>query len=187
MPPPPPPSSLLSSLDLTTLTTLYETYIHPLLPAPIQAIILPIITTITALTNTLATCLAAASNGDMVSLLAFLAILYFSLRIADYIRRSVFGWIWFFVKVGLVFGLINAVVWVNRYGVERAWGEVEWILGMVWDYVGGNNGNTGDAYGGYGGGMFQGGRGFHGGNNNAQAGGRAQAPFGKGRNQNRWS
>ncbi|EXJ84321.1 hypothetical protein A1O3_04988 [Capronia epimyces CBS 606.96] len=113
---------------MAQLSDLYEAYVHPLLPSPIQTLSSHVAPLIGA-------GVAAASNGDMVSLAAFVATLYFSLRIADYIRRSVFGWVVFVLKLVVLLALVNVVVYVNRYGWDRALRDAEWLLGFVGGFV----------------------------------------------------
>ncbi|EXJ78607.1 hypothetical protein A1O1_09008 [Capronia coronata CBS 617.96] len=178
-----PPSLQPLSSTLSSLTDLYESYIHPLLPSPLQAVsaqLTPLVTSTLNLASTgVGSALTAATNGDIVSLAAFLVVAYFSLRIADYVRRSVVAWVLFLVKIGLLFLLANMVVYVNRYGWERALSDAEWAVGLVWGFVADKQ--TGNKTGGW----LSGARGSGGGNGNSwsfangngNGGGRAQVPL----------
>ena len=159
------------------LTDLYNAYLVPFLPEPVRSFsntISPFLTSI----------VAAASNGDIVSLAAFLLTIYLSLKIADYIRRSVIGWVIFFVKIALVLVLVQCAFYVNRNGLENAIEQAEWILGLLWGLVedkvmgdgGGRDNKTGwtSVYG----------NGYAGGNG-AWGGGRQQVPVGRGRAKGR--
>ncbi|KIY03847.1 uncharacterized protein Z520_00538 [Fonsecaea multimorphosa CBS 102226] len=130
-PVPPLPSFISHVADL------YDAYILPQLPSPVQSIsnnLSPLLTSI----------LSAASNGDLVSLAAFLLTVYLTLKIADYIRRSVIGWVVLLVKIAMVLVVLNCVFYVNRYGWQKALNDAEWIFGMVWGFVEGKIANAGD-------------------------------------------
>ena len=110
------------------LFDLYNTYIDPYLPSALQSMnshLSPILTS----------AISAASNGDIVSLAAFLLTIYLTIRIADYIRRSVIAWIMFFVKIAIILVLVNVAFYVNRYGFNKALNDVEWIFGLLWGLV----------------------------------------------------
>lgn len=113
---------------LSRLAALYQSLIHPYLPSPIQVVI----NNITPFTNDL---ISSATNGNLTSLLSTLLILYMTLRVANYIRRSIFAWVAFVVKIVLVLALINVAVYVNRVGAVKAAQDAEWILRIVWDFV----------------------------------------------------
>jgi hypothetical protein len=113
---------------LHQICALYNGYIFPLLPEPVQSLsesITPFLTTIST----------AAMSGDMVSLAAFLLSVYLVLKIADYIRRSVIGWVLFFVKIALFILAVQVVFYVNRNGLQQALGDAEWLLGFLWGLV----------------------------------------------------
>lgn len=154
-PPPPPPSTLSSTLQslISPISDIYTTYIHPLLPAPLQTIS-------SYLAPTLVSGITSLANGevDIISLAAFLVAIYFSLRIADYIRRSVVAWVIFAVKIVVVLALLNAVVYINRYGWERALRDGEWLVGLLptgWTSNNANTGSNANSWNAYGGGAKQ--------------------------------
>jgi len=124
----PPPSSTLSSI-ITNLDQLYRNYVVPQLPAPLQTIssyVEPLLTsTLTSFTK----------SPDIVSIAALLVTLYMTFRIADYLRRSIFGWIFFGIKLLLVLVLVQVVLYVNQYGWEKTLRDAGWLGGIVWGFV----------------------------------------------------
>jgi hypothetical protein len=147
----------------------YDNYILPLLPEPLQSLsssISPFITSV----------LIAVSNGDIVSLAAFVLTIYLSIKIADYIRRSVIGWVVFFVKIAVVIGVLQAAFYVNRVGVQKAIGDAEWAVGLLWGLVE-------EKVIGWSEGRENGTRGYPGGFGNAAYGGRQQVPVKRSRSR----
>ncbi|KAK5059733.1 hypothetical protein LTR84_009616 [Exophiala bonariae] len=132
---------------LTHITTLYYSYLHPLLPSPVQSLIenvAPILTQV----------ITSATSGDLTTLLATLVVIYLSLRIADYIRRSVIAWVMFFFKIALVIALVNAAFYVNRVGLDKALEDAEWGWDLIWGLaqkaINGAGGGSAGRAGGYG-------------------------------------
>lgn len=121
------PASTLPPI-LTHISTVYHNYIHPFLPSPIQTLF----NNLTPIATNLVT---SATNGDLTSLISTLVIVYLSLRIADYIRRSVIAWFLFIFKILLVIALVNAAVYVNRVGVGKAMEDAEWLWDLIWGFV----------------------------------------------------
>ncbi|KIX08433.1 uncharacterized protein Z518_03089 [Rhinocladiella mackenziei CBS 650.93] len=156
------------------LADLYNTYIFPRLPEALQSLsetLAPFLTSV----------ISASSNGDIVSLAAFLLTVYLTLRIADYVRRSVVAWVIFMAKIALVMAVIEAVFYVNRYGLTKALDDAEWVVSTLWGLVedrivNGGGGGTDNRTGWYG---NSGGRG---GENswNVYGGGRQPVPVGRG-------
>jgi hypothetical protein len=135
----PPPSSTLLPPYVSHLADLYDAYILPNLPDPLY-------TMSTYITPFLSSGLSAASNADMVSLAAFLVVVYLTLRIADYVRRSVVAWVIFLVKIALIAAVVNAAFYVNSVGLNKSLKDAEWLLGIVWGLVEDrftNSGNSG--------------------------------------------
>jgi Nuclear pore assembly and biogenesis len=121
------PSTL--SAIFTNLYTIYLDNVFPYLPAPLQQVS-------DTVDHTLTPILAPVfASGDIVSLAAFLLCLYLTLRIADYIRRSIFSWFYFLVKIGLVLLVIQAVFYVQAYGLQKALRDAGWLGGIVWGFV----------------------------------------------------
>ena len=156
-PPPPIPSVIYQ------FAAAYNTYILPNLPDAAQSLsntISPLLSSITL----------AASNGDIVSIAAFLLTVYLSLKIADYIRRSVIGWVIFLIKIVVMLALVQAAFYVNQYGVQKALGDAEWIVGLLWGLVEGtvtgSTAGTDNQTRGYGNGLGS----AYGGRQQAQAG-----------------
>jgi len=166
------PASTLPPI-LTYIASIYYCYIHPFLPSPIQSFLNNLAPFITNL-------VISATNGDLTSLISTLVIVYLSLRIADYIRRSVIAWVVFIFKIVLILAMINAAVYVNRVGVGKAMEDAEWAWDLVWGFVeqtiatagNGNDSNSG-YFGGPGGPRSQ--WNFNGGDMR----GRQQVPIGK--------
>ena len=79
--------------------------------------------------------IAAAASGDIVSLAAFVVTIYFTVRMADYLRRSVVAWILFAIKIAMVLAAVNVAFYVNSVGVQKALGDAEWVIGLVWGFV----------------------------------------------------
>ncbi|RMZ91750.1 hypothetical protein DV736_g994, partial [Chaetothyriales sp. CBS 134916] len=88
----------------TTLQTLYVDNVLPYLPTRLQ----------TASDSLNPLLLSPFQSGDIVSLAAFLLTVYLSLRIADYIRRSIFSWIAFLIKIVLLLVVIQVVLYAQR-------------------------------------------------------------------------
>ncbi|KAJ9602853.1 hypothetical protein H2200_012633 [Cladophialophora chaetospira] len=160
--------------------SLYNNYVLPCLPGPLQAIsnnISPFLTSV----------LSAASNGDIVSLAAFLLTVYLTLKIADYIRRSVIGWVVFLVKIGLILVLVQGVFYVNRYGLQKALTDAEWVFGILWglveDKVTGNGDGRDNRTGGYGAANGYGNNAWSG----SYAGGKQQVPVGRAKGRRGWT
>jgi hypothetical protein len=172
---PPQPSAPLPSV-IYHFADLYNNYILPYLPDPLQSLsnnISPFLTSI----------LSAASNGDMVSLAAFLLTVYLSFKIADYIRRSVIGWVFFLIKVALALVLVQAVFYINRNGFQKSISDAEWMFGILWglveDKVVGNGHERDNRTGGYGSGYGNGAW------SSSYGGRRQQVPVGRGRQKGR--
>lgn len=113
---------------IAQLVSLYESYIHPLLPGPVQSLS-------STVTPFLHSAISAAASGDIVSLAAFVVTVYLTVRIADYLRRSVIAWVVFLIKVALLLALVNAAFYVNQVGLQKALGDAEWIIGILWGLV----------------------------------------------------
>lgn len=139
---------------VSNLADVYNSYVYPLLPGPLQSVS-------AGVASLLSTGIAAATSGDIVSLAAFVVVLYLTLKIADYIRRSVVAWVVFVIKIALVLALINLAFYVNSVGVQKALGDAEWAVNWLWSFVedkvlngaGGDNKTGPFAY--YGGGRQQ--------------------------------
>ncbi|KAK5947562.1 hypothetical protein PMZ80_001715 [Knufia obscura] len=137
---------------LLTLNTLYQTHIHPLLPEPLR----PISSNITSLILSSAPYLSqmisflrsvlssawSASQGQsqdgsgsgsaLLSLGVLLITLYMGLRVMNYIRRTIMGWVWLGVKMVLLMAVVQVGFYVNSYGWERAMNQAGWVGGIVW-------------------------------------------------------
>ncbi|KAI1611090.1 hypothetical protein EDD37DRAFT_649164 [Exophiala viscosa] len=139
---------------LAHFADLYNAYIHPLLPTPLQSIS-------GMVTPFLNSAIAAAASGDIVSLAAFVVTIYFTVRMADYLRRSVVAWVVFGLKIVMVIAAVNVAFYVNSVGVQKALGDAEWVVGLVWGFVedkvtnSGGSEKTGGPFGYYGGGRQQ--------------------------------
>ena len=126
MAPQPPPTPSPSAILL--VAGYYNDYILPFLPGPLRSLsdnISPIIHSV----------LTAASNGDLISLAAFLLTVYLSLKIADYIRRTVIGWVVLIVKLAMLAGVVAGLFYVNEVGWEKAMKQAQWIANLIWGLV----------------------------------------------------
>ena len=128
MAPPSPPQSGVAAI-FTNLHEIYLDNVLPWLPAPVQQVSNGIDNLITPILMPLFT------SGDLVSLAAFLVCVYFTLRIADYIRRSIIGWLFFFIKLGLILLAVQTFFYVQTYGWDKALRDAGWLGGMVWGFV----------------------------------------------------
>lgn len=132
---------------LLTLNVLYQTHIHPLLPEALQPVsstisnILlssaPYLTQVIAIfRNVISSASSISSGGDSSSALLSLGILlitlYMGLRIMNYIRRTIMGWVWLGVKVILLLAVVQVGMFVNSYGWERAIKQAGWLGGIGW-------------------------------------------------------
>lgn len=121
------PANTLSTLT-THISALYYSYLHPVLPSPIQSLV-------ESSSSILAHVVTSATSGDLTTLAATLVIVYLSLRIADYIRRSVIAWLVFAFKVVFVLAMLNAAFYVNRVGVEKALENAEWVWDLIYGFA----------------------------------------------------
>lgn len=159
-----PNTSTLSSV-LIQLHDLYKTHIFPHLPPPLQSA--------SSYVD------PALASGDIVSLAAFLLAVYLTLRIADYIRRSILSWIVLLLKIALLLLLVQGVVYVQQYGWQMALRDAGWLGGIVWNFV--EDAMQDNETGQYGQRNYRGGR-------NGQAwnvAGRQQVPVGRGQTKRR--
>jgi len=166
-PQPPPPLSP----PLHQIAALYNSYVLPVLPEPLQSLSHNISPFLASISST-------AMNGDIVSFAALLLTIYLFVKIADYVRRSVFGWVIFFIKIALGLVALQAVFYINRNGMQKALSDAEWVLGLLWGLLEQKVARLGNARDNQTGGF--GGTGGY-----AYGGGKQQDPIGKGRAQGR--
>lgn len=132
---------------ILTLNVLYQTHIHPLLPESLQplsktisSMLLSSTPYLSHLTALFRKVLASASNlntdsqdgSALLSLGVLLITLYLSLRILNYIRRTIFGWIWLGAKLLLFLLVVQIGFYINSYGWERALRDAGWLGGIGW-------------------------------------------------------
>ncbi|KIV93413.1 hypothetical protein PV10_04626 [Exophiala mesophila] len=184
---PQPTTTSPSSLPpfISHLTTLYNIYIHPHLPPTVQTII-------DRSTPMLSSLLSSTLSGDFSSLIMTAVVLYFTLRVADYLRRSVMAWIMFFVKIAILLVLVNVALYVNRVGVQKAYDDGVWLARMAWkageEVLGNDTAGTWENVVNRFGGNGAGGLGFGAGNGGGWTqGGRQQVPLGTGERKRRGS
>lgn len=136
------------SNTLLTLNTLYQTHIHPLLPEQLQPIssnvssmilsAAPYLSQIVSLSRTVFSSAASlASNGSsdgsaLLSLGLLLITLYFSMRVMNYVRRTIMGWVWLGIKLLLLLVTLQVGWYINSYGWDRAFRNASWIGGIGW-------------------------------------------------------
>jgi hypothetical protein len=177
MPSSSPPSDLLASI-LKTSSQIYTTHIAPLLPTDLQRLVFTfasvLTTTIvsayqlsTQLTSIIIPLITDPSGSiNLVSLAALLVVLWISLRVLDFARRSVIGMIVFWIKVGMVVGVIMLGAWVWSVGLEVAVKQAAWVggalLGGLKGWVEGSTGPNAGVPSGAGYGGARGGKGWSG-------------------------
>lgn len=136
------------SNTLLTLNILYQTHIHPLLPEQLQPIssnlsslflsTAPYLSQLVALSRTVLSSAASLASNEsqdgsaLLSLGLLLITLYFSLRVMNYIRRTIMGWIWLGIKLLLLLVVVQVGLYVNSYGWDRAIRNAGWLGGIVW-------------------------------------------------------
>lgn len=123
--------SLTTLIDhtLSTITYIYTHHIGPLLPEQIDSLV----TSSSRLAS--AFILPTLKSGDITSIAALLVILYLSLRTMDYLRRSIFGWLFFFIKMAVVLILVQAAFDVSTYGWEKTLDRAGWLGGILWGWA----------------------------------------------------
>lgn len=135
---------------LATIQSLYENYVAPKLPAPIDAILSSFLTTlvraqplVTQLVSLLTSLIGSLSNSGggsaestaLISTAVLIITLYLSLRVFNYMRRMVMGWVIMLVKFVIILVGVQVVVYVNKYGWENAIRDASWWGGIVWGFV----------------------------------------------------
>lgn len=148
------------SNTLLTLNILYQTHIHPLLPEQLQPISsnlsslflssAPYLSQLVSLSRTVLSSAASlasneSSDGSAILSLGLLLItLYCSLRVMNYVRRTIMGWVWLGIKLLLLFVVVQVGFYVNSYGWDKAIRNAGWIGGIAWglleDMLNQNNG-----------------------------------------------
>lgn len=148
------------SNTLLTLNILYQTHIHPLLPEQLQPISsnlsslflssAPYLSQVISLFRTAlssATTLTSNESQDgsaLLSLALLLVTLYLSLRVMNYIRRTILGWVWLGIKLLFLLVIVQVGLYVNSYGWERAVRTAGWFCGIIWglleEFLNENNG-----------------------------------------------
>ncbi len=145
---------------LLTLNILYQTHIHPLLPeslrpisSNITSLILssaPYLTQVIGLFRSVLSSAWSASQGQsqdgsaLLSLGVLLITLYMGIRIMNYIRRTIMGWVWLGIKLILLLIVMQVGFYINSYGWEKALNQAGWLGGIAWglleDYLDQNKG-----------------------------------------------
>lgn len=132
---------------LLSLNVLYQTHIHPLLPEPLQPIsssissmLLSSAPYLSQLVGLFSTAVSSASSlasdsqdgSALLSLGVLLITMYVGLRIMNYIRRTIMGWVWLGIKLFLLLVVVQIGLYVNSYGWERAIRQAGWFGGIAW-------------------------------------------------------
>lgn len=136
------------SNTLLTLNILYQKHVHPLLPEQLQpmssnlsSLVLsaaPYLSQIMSLSNKAFSSVASlASNGSsdgtaILSLGVLLVTLYFSMRVMNYVRQTIMGWVWLGIKLLLLLVTVQVGWYINSYGWDRAFRNASWIGGIAW-------------------------------------------------------
>ncbi|KAF2447951.1 hypothetical protein P171DRAFT_441830 [Karstenula rhodostoma CBS 690.94] len=113
----------------------YLSLLHTLLPSTLTNPLISAITTLYGLTKTLQTHFAplvtqVITQPDIASVLALLAILWFSLQIFGMLYRSVMFWVklvWQLVKYCVIIGLS---LWIWNRGVDGAVKDAQELVGF---------------------------------------------------------
>lgn len=129
---------------LLTLNVLYQTHIHPNLPEQLQ----PVSNTISSilvnsapyLSQLISIARSLISNvtnstqdgSGLLSVGILLVTMYMGLKMMNYIRRTIFGWVWFAVKLLLILFAVQIGFYINSVGLERAMTSVGWIGSVAW-------------------------------------------------------
>ena len=72
-------------------------------------------------------------NSDSPDLLALLALgitLYISLRVLDYVRRTIVFWISLVIRLGLYAGVVGLGIYVWQRGLEQSLQDLAWAWGL---------------------------------------------------------
>lgn len=134
---------------LLTLNILYQTHIHPHLPEALQPVSktisslivssAPYLSQLVALFKAVISSASSLSSGNgtqdgsaLLSVGVLLITLYMALRIMNYIRRTIMGWVWLGVKMILLLVLVQVGIYINSYGWERALRDAGWLGGIGW-------------------------------------------------------
>ncbi|KAJ5713976.1 Nuclear pore assembly and biogenesis protein APQ12 [Penicillium malachiteum] len=104
----------------THLSNIRTAYVQPYLIAPL---------------STLLTTTSTAAMPDLMTVLIMVVILFFSLKLLDYMRRLVMFWVTLAFQV-LFWGSVLGLGWyVYTVGVENAGRDLGWIWGVVMGFV----------------------------------------------------
>lgn len=101
------------------------------------------------------------TTAELVCLGVFVLVLITTFKVVNYVRRMIMYWVFLAIKVVFVLLLLQAALYVNTYGIEKALRDAGWLWGVVeglfgetvingqqeWNNV---RGNTGRAQRGYG-------------------------------------
>lgn len=132
------------------MQSLYESYLAPTLPQPVVAILdtliagavqaQPYIGQLTALGTNLLKTLSGIGGGSaestaLMSTVIMIVTLYLSLRVFNYFRRMMMGWIIFAVKFVLFLVGAQIVFYINKYGWENAMRDASWWGSIIWGFV----------------------------------------------------
>lgn len=148
------------SSTLLTLNLLYQTHVHPLLPEQLQPIssnlstlfvsTAPYLSHLIAIFRTVFSSAASLVSNEsqdgsaLLSLGIVLVTMYLSLRVMNYVRRTIMGWVWLGIKLLLLLAAVQVGFYVNSYGWERAAKNAGWLGGIAWglleDMLNQNNG-----------------------------------------------
>ncbi|KAL1599618.1 hypothetical protein SLS60_007421 [Paraconiothyrium brasiliense] len=113
----------------------YISLLHTLLPPTLTNPLIQIVTTLYGLSKTLQTHLSplitqVITQPDIASILALLAILWFSLQIFGMLYRSVMFWVrlvWQIVKYSLIIGIS---LWIWNRGMDGAIHDAQELAGF---------------------------------------------------------
>lgn len=136
--------------SLHYMETLVNWYIRLLLPKPLAEFVTTITTNIfRILPRTMAmidytkrcfTYLLSSNGGSaegsaLISTIVLLLTFYVAFKILNYIRRSIFGWIVLAVKLCIVLIAVQALIYINTYGWDKAMNDATWVGNMMYDFA----------------------------------------------------
>lgn len=119
-----------------TYSALYHPYIAPLFrfilatQAAFYRYVFPVLYPLHALANN-ALQSFSSDSPDVVTLLLLGVVLLVSLRVLDYIRRTLMFWINIAIRIGTFVLLAASVVYVWQRGVEQSLEDFGWLWGLI--------------------------------------------------------
>ena len=73
----------------------------------------------------------SSDSPDLVTLAALAIVFIISIRVLDYMRKTVIGWITFAIKFGMWAAVALVGVYVYQRGVEQSLEDFGWVWGLL--------------------------------------------------------